>query len=76
MILPAPVITRRQSTQHGRQNKKAYWVKNYQQSKHVYLGKLIVSTLLNTLWNRILIMTFILTVANGGSYDVYDIVSS
>ena len=46
---PAPVITRRQSTQHGRQYKKAYGVKNYQQSKHVYLGKLIVSTLLNTL---------------------------
>jgi len=37
MTLRAPVITTPQSTQHGRQNKKAYWVNNYQWSKHVYM---------------------------------------
>jgi len=37
VTLCAPVITTRQSTQHGRQNKKAYQVNNYQLSKHVYM---------------------------------------
>jgi len=30
VTLRAPAITTRQSTQHGRQNKKAYRVNNYQ----------------------------------------------
>jgi len=37
MTLRAPVITTRQGTQQGRQNKKAYRVNYYQYSKHVYM---------------------------------------
>jgi len=37
VTLRATAITTRQSTQHGRQNIKAYQVNNYQYSKHVYM---------------------------------------
>jgi len=37
VTLRAPVIATLQNTQHGRQNKKAYRVNNYQKSKHLLI---------------------------------------
>ena len=37
MTLCATVLATQQSTQHCRQNKKAFRVNNYQWSKHVYM---------------------------------------
>ena len=76
MTIGAPAITTRQSTQHGHQNKTAYRVDNYQLSKHVYMWHFTVFTVFNTLWTNMFIISSILTVAEGGSIGIYDVVSS
>ena len=76
LTVGAYAITTRQSTQHGRKNKKAYRVNNNQQSKQVYMWHVTVFTVFNTLCTHMFFVSSILTVAEGGSNDIYAAVSS
>ena len=56
--------------QHRHKNKKPYRVINYQYSKHAYLWKLTVLTILNTIWWHILVISISLTVVEGGNNGI------
>jgi len=60
VTIRAPVITTRQSTHDGRQNNKAHRVNNYQYSKHKYLWKPTVFTVLNTMWTHMCVNYFLI----------------
>ena len=72
VLLRVSVIPRRQSKQHGHQNKKAYRVK-FTNSQYV---KFLVSTLLNTHLKTYLDTYYYVDIADGGGNDSYAIVSS
>ena len=67
MTLCEPVITTRQSTRHGHRNKI---ITN---SQNMYICENSpFFTVSNPLWTHMFIISSILTIAEGGSNDIYD----
>ena len=75
MTLRAPAITTQQSTQHGRRKRRTgLTITN---SKKMYICEIsLFFFTVYTLWTPMFINSSILTVAEGGSNDIYDVVCS
>jgi len=79
VTLLASALTIRQSTQHGHKNKKAYRVNNLKiitNSQNLYICDISLFLQYLTPLEHMFIISSILTVAEGSSNNIYDVVNN